>query len=136
MICPHCGAHRQLNEAMVGRIMTGGSIGGLCPECHHRYTITRNNAFDGDPEWEPITCKRCGARPAERGITICIDCWSFSRNKAEARRQREAVEKERAERSAHKPKESVDEIACKAQVMGLSYGKYQMLRYMGKIKEE
>ena len=137
MICPHCGAHRQIAESLVGKIMAGREVGGLCPNCNKRYEITRENIFEGDPEYVVRPCKRCGARPAERGLTICIDCWSFQRRKYDAERKRKAVEKEREERSSRKPgKLTLEEKAARAQAMGLSYGKYEMLRNMGKIKEE
>lgn len=137
MICPHCGAHRQLTESIVGKIMANGQTGGKCPECNSHYTMTRDNAFDGDPEWIPITCKRCGCGQAERGLTICIGCWSMSQNKAKAKRMRAAVEKERTERASRKPgKLTLEQRAARAQAMGLTYGKYMMLKDMGKIKEE
>lgn len=135
MICPYCGTHRQLSSAMVGKIMSLGTLGGKCPGCHKHYQITRENMFDGDQEDEPVACKRCG-KPAERGLTVCTKCHAIIAARIKLSRQREAVEKERLKRKVHKPKESIDEIAVKAMKMGLSYGKYVMLRELGKIKEE
>ena len=64
-------------------------------------------------------CKECGWRVAEYGATICLHC------KAEKKAKEKA-----------KPKETVDDIACKARKMGLTYGKYLAMRQTGQIKEE
>ena len=135
MICPYCGTHRQLSAAMVGKIMAVGTLGGKCPGCGKHYTITRETMFDGDPDPEPVACTRCG-RPAERGLTVCALCHKSISERIKLSRQREAVEKERMKRKVHKPKETIDAIAVKAMKMGLSYGKYVMLRDLGKIEED
>ena len=135
MICPYCGTHRQLSAAMVGKIMSIGTLGGKCPGCHKHYEITRETMFDGDPESEPVACTRCG-RPAERGITLCAKCHCVVVTRNNLYKQRDAVDRERTKRKTHKPKETIDEIAVKAQRMGLTYGKYVMLRELGKIKED
>lgn len=134
MICPYCGTHRLLSSAMVGKIMAMGTLGGKCPGCNKHYTITRDNMFDGDPEVEPVPCHRCGA-PSARGLTICPRCHETISVRIKMYRQRDAVTKERTQRKKHKPKETIDEIAVKAMKMGLSYGKYVMLRDLGKIEE-
>ena len=135
MICPHCGEYRKLPAAMIGRVMKDSEMGGKCPGCGKHYTITRETMFDGDPEPEPVACTRCG-RTAERGLTVCALCHKTLSDRLKLSRQREAVEKERMKRKVHKPKESIDEIAVKAMKMGLSYGKYVMLRDLGKIEED
>ena len=136
MICPHCGEYRKLPAAMIGRVMKDSEMGGKCPACGRTYVITRSNMFDGDPEEAPVMCNKCGQYPAERGLMVCTKCHAVVLRRNAIRQRREKVERERNKRVVHKPKESLDEVAVKAQKMGLSYGRYVMLRSLGKIKED
>ena len=81
-----------------------------------------------------MICSKCGWREAEPGFSKCWTCLQNQRENREIAIRKEAIEKERAERK--KPKETVDDIACKARKMGLTYGKYLSMREMGQIKED
>ena len=81
-----------------------------------------------------MLCSNCGKEEAEYGFTRCWHCIQVHREYNELMRRQQAVEKERSERK--KPKETVDDIACKARKMGLTYGKYLAMRQTGQIKED
>ncbi len=136
MICPYCGTYRRATNSMVGKVING-EICVLCPSCNERYVVDRVTVFMGDPEEEKKMCRRCKTREAERGLMVCIDCWNQEVQKRHIEKRQKAVERERSERARIRPKKlTLDEKAARAQAMGLTYGKYMMLKDMGKIKEE
>ena len=81
-----------------------------------------------------MLCSKCGIGEAEYGYTKCWHCLQVRREHNELLRRQQAVEKEKAERK--KPKETIDDIACKARKLGMSYGKYLAARSEGRIKDE
>ena len=79
-------------------------------------------------------CIECGWRDAEPGYARCWTCLQRQRYCKEIEMRKREVEKERAARK--KPKETVDDIACKARKLGMTYGKYLAMRQTGQIKED
>ena len=136
MVCPYCGTYRKISGSLVGKVIKG-EICVLCPGCNKRYVVDRVTAFMGDPPEEKKMCRRCKKQEAEKGLMVCIDCWNWEVQKRHDDKRRMLVESERHERAQIKPRRmTLEEKAARAQAIGISYGKYEMLRHMGKIKEE
>ncbi len=133
MICPDCGHYRKATASMVSRAKSE-NISALCPGCHSRYIVTADTVTAGDKEKGKGICRICRCRQAEPGMKLCIECWSKEKDAHELASRRNAVQKERSERQAFRPKKSIDELNAEARAHGMSYGKYVSMLYMEELR--
>lgn len=100
----------------------------MCEECRqkqHEYSVTKRK--QKMQEWkENGLCYVCGM-PAAEGRTMC------ERHLEAKRGQNSKPERETKPMEPKKHKETIEETNEKARAMGLSYGKYQLLKSLGRI---